>query len=72
MEKRLKELNVAIAKQIRQFLEKNEMSQAEFAKQLGADRSFVTRLLAGEYNPTLKTLTELEAVLGKKILKIEP
>ncbi len=70
MEKRLEELKTAIAAQIRQFLKKNKWSQVKFAQELGVDKSFVTRLLLKEYNPTLKTLAEIEAVMGKRILRI--
>lgn len=69
-EKRLEELKAAIAAQIERFLKKTKWSKAEFARALGADKSFVTRLLHGEYNPTLRTIVELESVLGKKILRI--
>ena len=69
-EKRLEELKAAITAQIERFLKKMDWSKARFAEELGADKSFVTRLLQGEYNPTLKTIVQLEAVMGKKILRI--
>lgn len=69
---RLKELKTAIATKVRTSLEENQWSQQEFADKLGANKSFVSKLLSGEYNLTLKSITQIEAVLGEKILKIEP
>lgn len=70
MENRLEELKTAIAAQIKRFLKKTKWSQSQFAEELGVDKSFVTRLLKKEYNPTLKTIVELEEVLGKRIIRI--
>lgn len=67
---RLDELKQAIAEQIQRFLEEKGWSQSRFAEELGTNKSFVSRLLAKEYNPTLKTIVELEEVLGQKILRV--
>lgn len=68
--KRLEELKQAIAEQIQEFMDKNNWTQTDFAEALHTNKSFVSRLLAKQYNPTLKTIVELEAVLGKKIVRI--
>jgi len=67
---RLKELKAAIGAQIRAFLEENEWSQQQLADALGADKSFISKLLSGEYNLTLKTIVELEKVIGSQIVSI--
>lgn len=68
--KRLEDLKGAIAEQIQEFMDKNDWTQTQFADALKTNKSFVSRLLAKKYNPTLKTIVELEAVLKKKIVHI--
>ncbi|MEO9168125.1 MAG: helix-turn-helix transcriptional regulator [Aestuariivirga sp.] len=45
------------------FREKG-ITQSEMARQLGVDRSFVSRILKGVGNPTIRTIGEIAGVLG--------
>jgi DNA-binding phage protein len=40
------------------------VTQAQVARELGVDRSFITRLLSGAGNPTVRTIGELAGALG--------
>lgn len=66
---RLTELKTSIAAQIKAFLDKNEWTQQELADKLGANKSFVSKLLSGEYNLTLKTIVEIESILGQRLIR---
>jgi transcriptional regulator with XRE-family HTH domain len=47
-----------------QVREKHGVTQAQVARELGVDRSVITRLLAGAGNPTVRTIGELAGALG--------
>ena len=40
------------------------ITQSDMARQLGVDRSFVSRILKGAGNPTIRTIGEIAGVLG--------
>lgn len=44
--------------------EEQGVTQAQVARELGVDRSFITRLLSGAGNPTVRTIGELAGALG--------
>ena len=44
------------------------MTQRELAEKLGKQESYVSKILAGWSNPTLKTIVEFEVALGKDII----
>jgi transcriptional regulator with XRE-family HTH domain len=44
-----------------------KISQAELAEKMGTKQSVISRLEAGEYNPTIGFLSKLASSLGKKI-----
>jgi len=46
------------------FMEKQEMSRADLAKRLGVSKAFVTKLLNGNPNLTIKTMVNIAKTLG--------
>ena len=56
------------AVKLSELLESTGMTQRELAKKLGKKESYVSRMLAGCSNPTLKTIVEFEVALGKDIV----
>lgn len=44
------------------------MTQRELAEQLGKKESYISRILSGDANPTLKTISELEVALGEDVI----
>ncbi len=69
----LEEVNVAavkavISRNLRQYMEKMDITQTEMAQQLKTSRSGLQRLLDPEnYSVTLLTLDRAASVLGKKV-----
>ncbi len=64
------ELILDVTEQLCEFLEKEGISRVELAKRLNRSKAFVTQLLGGGRNLTLKTLADVVSVLGGKC-KIE-
>ena len=56
------------AAKIDELLESTGMTQRELAAKLGKQESYVSKILAGWSNPTLKTIVEFEVALGKDII----
>jgi transcriptional regulator with XRE-family HTH domain len=71
-EKRLKQLQKEVAKRVQSILDGKEWSMSFFADQLGKSKSHVHGILHGKGNLTLRTLADMEEILGEKILNIEP
>lgn len=67
---RFENLKLAIAEQIRLFLEQSGWSQQDLADKLGKNKGHVSLILTGKQNLTLETIAEIERVIGKKILPI--
>jgi transcriptional regulator with XRE-family HTH domain len=44
------------------------MTQRELAEKMGKKESYISRILSGEANPTLKTIAELEDALGEDVI----
>ncbi|NTW84040.1 MAG: helix-turn-helix transcriptional regulator [Chlorobiaceae bacterium] len=59
---------------ISELLESTGMTQRELADKLGKQESYVSKMLSGWSNPTLKTIVEFEVALGVDIIefKIKP
>ncbi|TLU52758.1 MAG: helix-turn-helix transcriptional regulator [Chlorobium sp.] len=55
---------------INELLEETGMTQRELAETLGKQESYISRVLSGWANPTLKTIVELEVALGKDVIDI--
>jgi len=45
-------------------IERSPLSQSGVAKQLGINRSFITRVLRGDHNLTVKTMARICAAAG--------
>jgi DNA-binding XRE family transcriptional regulator len=56
-----------IVRQILEFREKENVTQAQLAKRVGISRSNITRLESGEYNPSLMFLKKIANGMGKKL-----
>lgn len=63
---KLKPRYEAIEQIIRARKEQN-ITQAELAKMVGTQKSNISRLESGNYNPTLDFLTKISEALGKKL-----
>ncbi len=63
---KLKPRYEAIAQIIRARKEQN-MTQAELAKRVGTQKSNISRLESGNYNPSLDFLVKVAESLGKKL-----
>jgi transcriptional regulator with XRE-family HTH domain len=61
------DLNEAFGKIIKQLREEREMSQQELADYAELDRSYISDMERGRYNPTLLTVYKLA-----EILKVKP
>ena len=64
---KLKPRYEAIEQIIRARKEQN-MTQAELAKRVGTQRSNISRLESGNYNPSLDFLTKVSEALGKSLV----
>ena len=61
------ELLLEVNEQIVAQLQRSGMRRSELADKLGVSRAFVTKLLSGEENVTLKTLVRVANALGTKV-----
>ncbi|MFO7890230.1 MAG: helix-turn-helix transcriptional regulator [bacterium] len=59
-----------IAAQIYKILKDDNITQKEFAKRLDMKESQLSKILAGNANLTLKTITKIEAELGVDVVQI--
>lgn len=53
---------------LRTMLNSRAINQIELSAQLGKSANYVSRMLAGGFNPNLKTLAEFCEVLGYQIV----
>lgn len=58
---------LAVNERICELMQEKEISRAELARRLGKSRAYVTRLLNGQPNVTLKTLIQIAVALGEGI-----
>ena len=58
---------LAATERICELMDKHGISRAELARRLGKSRAYVTRMLNGQPNMTLKTLTQIAVALGEGI-----
>jgi transcriptional regulator with XRE-family HTH domain len=54
-----------IFRQVTDYLKNNNMTQNQFAGQLGVSKGYVSQVMKGEFNYTLKKLIELSLAVGK-------
>ncbi|MBX0334844.1 helix-turn-helix transcriptional regulator [Pontibacter sp. HSC-14F20] len=66
--KRFIDKSLQIGDEIVRLLEEKSMTQRQLAEALGKKESQVSKWLTGFHNFTLKTITEIEDVLGEDIL----
>jgi len=59
----LEGLLLEIANQIISKMDENQITRSELARRLNVKRSFITRVLSGDENVTLKTLLKLSRAL---------
>lgn len=58
----------ALADQVYDTLKSNGISQKELAKKMGKHQSEISKWLSGQHNPTLRTITNLEVLLGTDLI----
>ena len=62
-----------IFRQVDAYLKDNKMTQNQFAEQLGVSKGYVSQVMKGEFNYTLKKLIELSLAVGKApVLEFNP
>ena len=54
-----------IFRQVKEYLRVNNMTQSQLAVQLGVSKGYVSQIMKGEFNYTLKKLIELSLAIGK-------
>lgn len=59
---------LGFAATVAEKLKHNGMTQRELAEKLGKKESYISRVLSGDANPTLKTVSELEVALGADVI----
>lgn len=52
-------------RELKAYLEKEGISQSDFAKKLGVSKGYVSQVLNGNFNFTLAKLIELSLAIGK-------
>lgn len=69
---KLSEYGILIAKKIRELMEKNNnMTQKELAAKLGKKESYISRILSGDVNITLRTIAAFESIFDEKLIRID-
>lgn len=70
-------LAMNLAGQILLAMEDDGISKADLAAMLGCSRAYVTKMLRGDYNPTIHKISDIAGALGRRVrfqfdaLKIE-
>ncbi len=54
-----------IFRQVTAYLKENNLTQNQLAEQLGVTKGYVSQIMKGEFNYTLKKLIELSLAVGK-------
>jgi transcriptional regulator with XRE-family HTH domain len=65
---REEELILEVTEELSRLLEKEAVTKAELARRLGKTKGFVSQVLAGGRNLTLRTIADVADVLGYRIL----
>lgn len=61
-----------IAVQLSSLLKQKGLTQKEFAKKTGMKQSQLSKILAGNANLTLKTISKIETALNENIITVLP
>ncbi len=64
---RQEELILAAATALCELLEREGVTKTELAKRLGVTKGFVTQILAGDKNLTLRTIADVADALGRRV-----
>lgn len=67
---RLAELQVQIGARIRHVLQQKGWKQQTLATHLGRGKSYVSLIIAGKMNLTLRIIADVEFALGEKIVEV--
>ena len=54
-----------IYRQVTTYMKENNMTQSQLAIQLGVTKGYISQVMKGEFNYTLKKLIELSLAVGK-------
>ena len=69
----LENIQNEIFRQVSTYLKDNHMTQNQFASQLGVTKGYISQVMKGEFNYTLKKLIELSLAVGKApVLTFKP
>ena len=69
----LEDLKIQVAEHLFEYMKKNRLNQSNLAEIHGVSRAYVSRILKGNVNLTLETVSKLYAMMGKEIvLNIKP
>ena len=60
----------AFAIRITEIMKVSGMTQRQLAEKLGKNESYISRIVAGWANPTLRTIVEFEVALGQDVIDI--
>ncbi|MEI7818434.1 MAG: helix-turn-helix transcriptional regulator [Desulfuromonadales bacterium] len=60
----------AFSVRITEIMNVSGMTQRQLAEKLGKNESYISRIVAGWANPTLRTIVEFEVALGQDIIDI--
>lgn len=60
--------SVKVALKVLEVLDEKNMSQSELAEKLGVSRQQVSKIVKGQENLTLETITRLEKALGVELV----
>ena len=66
-EYRLEKILIQLGEDICRFMRDQQISRAEVAERLGVSRAYVTKVLNGNPNLTIKTLLKLSDALGREL-----
>jgi len=62
-----------IFRQVTAYLKANNLTQTQLAKQLGVSKGYISQIMEGEFNYTLKKLIEISLAIGKApIIEFKP
>jgi ribosome-binding protein aMBF1 (putative translation factor) len=64
------ERQASFAVRIIEIMQVTGMSQRQLADKLGKKESYISRIVAGWANPTLRTIVEFEVALGQDVIDI--
>jgi transcriptional regulator with XRE-family HTH domain len=62
-----------IYRQVETYLRENKMTQSQFAEKLGVSKGYISQIMNGNFNYTLKKLIELSLAVGKApVIEFKP